>query len=47
MDKDKSGTSGKTQALGDGSSRLIGVLSNKDTAISDFDISKNESISEI
>ena len=47
MDKDKLGSNQRTQSLGDGSSRLICDLYNKDTEIYDFDISENESISDI
>ena len=44
MDKDKSGSSEKTQSLGGGSSGLIGDLSKKDIEIYDSNISENESI---
>ena len=44
--KDKSGSSEKSQVLGDESSILIGGLFKKETKISDSDISENESISE-
>jgi len=33
LDKDKSGSSGKTQSFGDGSRGLMGDLSNKDIGI--------------
>ena len=46
LDKDKLGTSEKTQVLGDGSSELIGDLSNEDIEISDSGILENESRSE-
>ena len=44
--KDKSISSEKSQFLGDESSRLRGGLSKKGSDISDFDISKTQSISE-
>ena len=39
MLKDKSGSSEKSQVLGDESKRLVGGLFNKETEIYDFDIS--------
>ena len=47
MDKDKSGSSEKTQSFGDKSSRLIGGAFKKDTDIYDSNISENESILDI
>ena len=47
MLKDKSESSEKSQVLGNESSRLIDGLLKKDTKISDSDISKIESISDI
>ena len=43
LDKDKLGTSEKTQVLGDGSSELIGNLSKEDTNIYDSYILEHES----
>ena len=46
MLKDKSGSSEKTQSLGDEARRLVGGLSKKETDIFYSDISEHESISD-